>query len=81
VQITFDVRNEVILRAVDLDDLDIEDFILAGKTFIGTDAVDILTGTDGNDIIEGLRGADEITGGAGDDHVDGGLQPDAIDAG
>lgn len=75
--------NEVLLRNVDLDDLDAADFIFAnpGLTIIGTEGDDTLIGTDGDDIIRGLTGNDVISGGGGDDLIDGGGSADTIDAG
>lgn len=83
VRISFGGGDLLILRSVDLGDLDAEDFVFAnpGETIIGTDDGDTLNGTDGDDVIEGLDGSDVITGGAGNDLIDAGSFGDTIDAG
>ncbi len=78
VVIDFGSGDTITLRSVQLDDLDVKDFVFRGQTIVGTEADDVLAGGDGDDQINGLAGNDEIDAGDGDDDVTGGLGRDTV---
>lgn len=81
VVIDFGSGNTITLRAVQLGDLNLDDFVFRGKTINGTQSGDRLVGGDGDDHIDGLAGNDEIHGGGGNDVIRGGANSDTICAG
>ncbi|WP_299401849.1 hypothetical protein [uncultured Roseobacter sp.] len=81
VVIDFDSGDTITLRAVQLGDLGLDDFVFRAQTIDGTRADDLLVGGDGDDKINGFAGDDEIYGGGGNDIIRGGSHYDTIHAG
>ncbi|MES2831504.1 MAG: calcium-binding protein [Pseudomonadota bacterium] len=54
---------------------------VAGKTFNGTSANNVLNGGMGNDVLNGIGGNDTLNGGAGNDTLNGGIGNDILNGG
>ncbi|OFW80269.1 MAG: hypothetical protein A2887_06025 [Alphaproteobacteria bacterium RIFCSPLOWO2_01_FULL_40_26] len=70
-----DQKVKIVLKNVNLTDLQESDFIFYNHS---TDGNDLINGGNGNDHLEGGKGNDQINGGAGNDEIYGGDGNDSL---